>query len=200
MALWITNLGDVAVTVAVAALVFLWLWCCGARRAAAAWTAAFGAVAAIVLAQKLGRYACGLAAPEFGLRSISGHAAISSFVYGSVALFAGAGPSRRRQWLVLGAASIVIAAIAWSRVALGAHSIGEVAAGVLVGAAGVGGLALIRTRAPREPTRRAWLAGLAALFVLVLYGSTVDAEAQVRRLADGLRTSFEICGIAPHGS
>jgi membrane-associated phospholipid phosphatase len=197
MAQWITGLGDVAVTAALAGLVFAWLWGSGARRAAAVWAIAFAAVGAVVAGQKLAQYACGLAAPEFGLRSISGHAALSTFVYGSVAVLVGAGPSRRTRLLVLAAAALVVGAIAWSRVALGAHSVGEVVGGAAVGAAAVAGVAWIRRRAPREPRRRAGLAALAGVLVLLLYGSSVNAEAAVRRLADGLRSNFGVCEIAP---
>jgi len=60
----------------------------------------------------------------------SGHATAAAAVYGGCAAFLDAG-TRRDRWLAAGG---VIAAVAGSRVVLGLHSLGQVAAGVVCGA------------------------------------------------------------------
>lgn len=96
------------------------------------------------------------ASPVDGLGFPSGHALGATVVWGSVAVLADRWTRRRR----LAAAAVVVAAVALSRVLLGVHYLGDVVAGVAVGAAFLwGGLRL----ADGDPARAFALSGAVAV-------------------------------------
>jgi membrane-associated phospholipid phosphatase len=127
MSLWdfVTYFGDSAVTVPLSLLVLVFLL----------------AAAVVIGALKLVFRACGSVITTAHIVSPSGHTAMSTAVYGALALLIGGRfPPRSRRALAL-VAAIVIVAIGWSRVVLHDHSRAEILVGFLVGA---GALALFR--------------------------------------------------------
>ena len=194
VAVSITDLGDVAVTVSLAALVLMWLIFCGGRNAAVAWAVGFSAVGAAIAAQKVGARACDLTWPKFGIVSVSGHMAMSTVVYGICAMLIGGRSSRLIRPLSLLVAGLVVTGIGWSRVVLHAHSVGEVLAGLVLGLTGLGLIVFFGRPAERGVIGRGALALASALLLVVLYGRSVDAEAAVAHFANEFRSNFGVCG------
>jgi len=185
----VTNLGDSSLLLAIGAAVPAWLWAIGARTEARAWLiAAFVCVAAIAVL-KLPFLVC-TPASAF---SPSGHAALATQVYGSLAILGANGRSRWWWGGLLTAAAVVVALVAWTRVALLAHSPLEVMMGLAVGGAGLGlFLAGCRNRRPAGVSLMALLM-LLVLSLGLFYGTSLDTTAALRWLADFLRTTTGLC-------
>lgn len=181
--------GNPEVLLPLAVTVALLLAWCRDRAEAAAWLLAVLAGIAIVAVLKLAGHVdaahAGLPRSRF---SISGHAAFTATAYGGLALHAwrlagrsGPRPSllsgllSRLAALPLAAACLwVVLGVAWSRVALGAHTVTETALGV---ALGVALLAASMAARVRESARRAagplW-AGFTAL--ALLWGGLIASD------------------------
>jgi membrane-associated phospholipid phosphatase len=187
----VTDLGDAAVTVPLAALLLVQLTLVD-HRAAFGWAAAVAACAAVVVALKLGLMACGGAWHAVAV-SPSGHAALAVAVYGTLAMLV-------RRFLggvaggVAGGALVGLAVlVAASRVVVGAHGVAEVLIGAMVGAGAA--LAFLHRGVVPAWSRPAWrrLAVAAALLVLVMHGRHWTAEAYIRDLAVHLARSAPAC-------
>lgn len=169
----ITNLGDLAGALPVAAVLLLWAWMTGRR--AAATILAIGVVATVILTAGLklltrdafadphlsGSLALSAGAP-------SGHAAIAAYVYGGAfLLFAGCrnGVSKIIA-MVLCLAAIV--GVAVTRVTLETHTTGDVLAGLLLAGLLLAPLAWLVRRAPAKTPPSAAGALLAILAVAVI--------------------------------
>jgi membrane-associated phospholipid phosphatase len=127
----ISNFGDLAVALPVAAMVTLWLCCRMRWRAALWWIGGVGACVVSMFFIKLGFYTGDLALAGT-LRNPSGHAAISMMVYGATACIIAS------QWKELGGAAlaaggIAILGIGVSLFYLRSHTVSEILAGLLVG-------------------------------------------------------------------
>src|SRR3546814_4222278 len=84
----------------------------------------FGVIAGLKI------YFHGCPRPAFGLRSPSGHAGFSLFVYGAITICAARDHARWRPLALPLLGCVWIVAIAWSRYALHAHSIAEIIFGI----------------------------------------------------------------------
>lgn len=158
----LTRLGEAQILLPAMAAGLLWLWRVPATRPlAVAWLGATALAAALTTATKVAFIGWGLGSAALDFTGISGHAMFSAAVLPVLArIVAGqaATPWPRRAM----AAGLVLAAlVAVSRVHTGAHSGSEAVLGFLLGAA-ASLLALRGTLAPRTPTPRWLLAGLAA--------------------------------------
>ncbi|MFT4045088.1 MAG: phosphatase PAP2 family protein [Solimonas sp.] len=127
----ITEFGNSAVLFLLGLLLALWLYQRSGRRAALAWSLALLACTGTIAALKL--YFLGCPLPHLGLRSPSGHAGFSTFVYGGVTLCVAQDPQpwRRRLLSLVGCAWIAV--IAWSRYAVHAHTPIEILCGLAIG-------------------------------------------------------------------
>ena len=145
----VSELGDFAVLGPLVAAVLVWLlW----RRAwidAAYWLSAalFGmlAVAAIKGLLQVPRPSdlyTGVDAFSFP----SGHATMSAVIYGFLAVLIAQTDPFRLRWVPYGMAALLVGAIAFSRLYLGAHWLADVIAGVSLGTAWVALLAIARQR------------------------------------------------------
>jgi membrane-associated phospholipid phosphatase len=171
---FITNLGDVSVVLPVATIMLLWLLDMAGQRIAILWCGALLLAGGGTALLKIYINAC--AAPIAGLDSPSGHTGISTLVYGGLALMLGteAAPWRRITAGVAGIA--IVAAIAFSRIVLGAHDVIEVVVGVLIGGTALALFARSYIAAPvRE--RRIWpLAAASSILALALAASNHPAQ------------------------
>jgi len=168
-----TELGDSVVIALVAAAVLAWLLWRRNWRAAGYWAGAvgFGQLAAALIKLVLQRPRP-LADLYDGLSTYafpSGHATMSMVVYGFLAVLVARSFSIPRRWLVYAVATLLICAIALSRLYLGAHWLSDVIGGLSLGLAWVCLLAIAYYRhSIPDPLSRS-LPGV-ALLALVLAG------------------------------
>jgi len=190
---FITDFGDSAVTVPLALLVLAFLVAGGHSRVALGWVWAIGGCALIIGGLKLIFGACGHDLAFVDITSPSGHTAMSTAVYGSLALLIGARlpPGQRRTILV--AAALAIIGIAVSRVAVHDHSRSEVAVGFVVGVAAVVAFrgVLQRHMAPALPL--GWILLSGGILVAVMHGTRWMIEPAVHRLAWDFRLDLPFC-------
>ena len=180
----LTELGDTAVLVPLAALLVLWLLLSRCPRGAAWWAIAVVMCVGLTAVLKLTFYGC---PPIPGLRSPSGHASFSTLVYGAITLVS-ATESRgfRRVMAISGGAGLILA-IAASRLLLPAHSVPEIGFGLVIGSAA---LPLFGRSYLRCQATKVWLLLLlvtSGALVLVLHGGELDTEQVMHDIAGYLR-------------
>ena len=128
-----------------------------------------------------------IACPVSDLRTPSGHVAAATVVVGGLAALL-----LRRPRPALFVAIVAAVVIGISRLALGAHSMTEVAVGAGVGLAGA--LALIGLSGPPPESLSARrIATVATLVALVFHGLHLPAEAHIRSTAWRLSQVLGVC-------
>lgn len=184
LAISITDLGDSAVTLPMAAVVMAILFVARRVRPALWWGGCIVACAAVIALLKLVLTAL---APHHhtltGLTSPSGHAAMSAIVYGGFVLLIG--PSLTRVWCVAGRLCVLalVVAIAVSRIVLHEHSIAETIVGLFVGGAMLGALRAGLARIPAEQVPVAALCAAALAVIGLMHGTRWHTEPVIRALA-----------------
>jgi membrane-associated phospholipid phosphatase len=144
-----SNLGHVVILAPLSLILIFYLISIGARRDAIAFAAALIVCLTITVFAKLFFEACGARNAFSAIESPGGHASFSAVIYGVLSLLVAAGrPTAQRVALISGAALLILL-IGFSRVASGAHTPQEVAAGLLIG-----GLSIALYRALRAEPRR----------------------------------------------
>ena len=196
---FVSDFGDTAVTLPLAAILALYLW---RAQSAAPSASALRSLALCLWAIALLKMTFIACRPHWanGLVSPSGHAAVSLTVYGMAATVLAASASGWWRLSLIAVAAALITAIAISRVLLDVHTAAEVLVGLLVGGAALGVFAAryCRTEPPDLGRRRAILLALVLIVPLaVLHGERLPAERWVRQTAVKLRTDFGLCR-APH--
>lgn len=181
----VTDLGDLLVASAAAAVVLLWMRAAFDRVTATVFAAAFLGSAALVTLLKLisaemfsAPHGAGLL--ELSSGAPSGHAALALAAYGSAAVLfrrvAGGVLSLLGQ-LVCG---LAVAGVAVTRVTLDTHSAADVLAGLAVAAPAVLMVALVTRRRPARPGAAAAARGFAvalaaATLVLLVSGARLPS-------------------------
>lgn len=148
----VTEFGDGVVVALVAIAVLAWLMWHRNWRAAGYWAAAigFGQIGATTIKLVLQRprplmdFYDGASAYAFP----SGHATMSMVAYGFLAALLAGQFARQRRWIVYAVATLLISAIAASRLYLGAHWLSDVIGGLSLGLAWVCLLAIAYYRHP----------------------------------------------------
>jgi membrane-associated phospholipid phosphatase len=188
---FITNFGDAAVLLPVAAAMFVWLLIEVGRRQALMWGLAFLVAGGGIALLKIGIFACG--SPGGALESPSGHTSLSTLVYGGIALVAGSESEARARPAVGAAGALLIAAIALSRIILGVHSASEVAVGLVTGAVALGVFAHSYLGG-RAVGRGAWLLVIgAATIAALMHGHPAKLEPMWHEIAAYLRLHTGLC-------
>ena len=176
----ITDLGDLAVILPLAALVAAASFAAGWHRGAAAWCIVFPSLCLAMLLLKILTFSHLGLFGQVGLRSPSGHTAVSILAYGGLfALSTRLSPGRI---LLIGAG--VGAIIGATRVALGYHTIPDVLVGGGVGLLGLVALTRIAGACPpaaRNVPRLVLL--LLAVGAYTMIGMHLAAEGYIRRLS-----------------
>jgi membrane-associated phospholipid phosphatase len=193
--LWVlvTDCGDSAVTLPLALLVLIFLLTARERLLALHWLLMVAGCAAVIGVLKLIFGACGGHLEALEVISPSGHTAMSTAIYGSLALLVAASLSARWRPLVLAAATLLIAAIAISRVVLRFHDLPEVALGLVVGIAAVAGFRALMRRGAAPVLPVVWLMLGGLVVVAVMHGTRLNIEPGVRGLAGALRLTLPWC-------
>jgi membrane-associated phospholipid phosphatase len=181
---FITDFGDQAVVLPLAATVGATTALTGWRRGAIAWCLTVGVALALMLLLKLVFAACGMLLLGHMLHSPSGHTASAAVVYGGLATLL---ISRSRAPLLPAAllATLFALAIGLSRLSLGVHTLLEV---LLGGAVGIAGAIVLSRAAGRPPPgwRLAPVCLAGATVLLLFHGLHLDAEPRIDALADTL--------------
>ena len=178
---YISDFADQAVILPVAGIVLICVVLLGWWQAAGAWLLGVGGVLSAMIFLKYGLVIlAGMFGSEY-MSSPSGHVAAACVIYGgmSLLLFQGVVPAA-----VLALVPVLLAAfVGYIRVALGAHTMGEVLAGAIVGCLGYAAMAAMIGRRPRLAT---WpVAAAGGCTMLALHGMHMPAEAAIRFAASG---------------
>jgi membrane-associated phospholipid phosphatase len=191
---YLTNLGDAAVVLPVAALILLWLLDLAGQRIALLWCCALLVAGGGTALLKIYIDACTI--PVAGLDSPSGHTGMSTLVYGGLALMIGAETASWRRLAVGAAGVVLVAAIALSRVVLGAHDVIEVVVGLLIGGTALALFARGYVGVPIEGARRIWPLVIATSILavaLALSDHPTQLEPFWHLIADDLRNATGLC-------
>jgi membrane-associated phospholipid phosphatase len=190
---FITDCGDSAVTVPLALLALVFVFAAGQRRLALAWILAIGGCAVAIGALKLAFGACGEDLAGGYITSPSGHTAMSTAVYGGLALLTGSRLPTGKRYAIYAATAAGIVGIAVSRVVLHEHNLPEIVIGWIVGASAVAvfAAALGRREAPALPLFSLFLCGV--ILVAVMHGTRWMIEPAVRHLAGVFRLALPYC-------
>jgi hypothetical protein len=180
----VTEFGDAAVLLPIAAVMLAWLLLIGARRSAAWWLIAVAFCAGVTAVFKILFYTC---PPTPALHSPSGHTSLSTLVYGALMLVMADEARGLPRALAIGGGAALILAIAVSRLLLFAHTGLEIGLGLIIGA---GGLILFGQGYRRH---RATRVGLYLLIVTggglmaALHGQALNSEPTIHAIALYLR-------------
>jgi membrane-associated phospholipid phosphatase len=187
---FLTDFGDLAILLPLAAAILVWLLAMRAYQAALWWLAALVLCGGVIGLIKIYFVACGSAGQ---LQSPSGHSGLSALVYGVLAALLATRVEGWRRVTALALSALLVAGIAVSRSVLGAHTPPDVVAGLLIGlvALAVFLVGSAGKLAPAASTRPLWLAAIAVM--AILHGDKLHAEAMLHTVGVYL-TSGAVCG------
>jgi membrane-associated phospholipid phosphatase len=187
----VSDAGDSAVLIPLAALLVITLWRYQAWAAASTLVIALAACAGTMIVLKVILIACGQTW-HAGVVSPSGHASMSAAIYGALGIVSARQMPRWRPAIIL-CSWLAIAAIAASRIVLGAHTYAEVGLGFLVGAGALWLFAVRYFRLRPPPVNLVVLATLTLATIVLLNGAHLSAEFVLRKLALFGRASTGVC-------
>jgi membrane-associated phospholipid phosphatase len=171
----ITDFGDLAVLVPLAVAIPIWLH--RVSGVTAQWILALSICVGLTALLKIVFYGC---PPAGDMHSPSGHASLSTLVYGGLALITAAPYPGLRRVVVIGVGAGLVLAIAVSRLLLDAHSLAEVGLGLIIG---IFSLALFGHKYLQSPSRKVWpLLVAAGVLISILHGSELQAEEILHRI------------------
>jgi membrane-associated phospholipid phosphatase len=171
----LSDFGNAVVASAAALVILAWLWGRLGWVAGLVFLICFASVIGSVVGLKLIAYDLRPPVGETPILGLSqgapsGHTALATIVYGSLAAVLATVDRRPRAWAAAVLCVTVIVAVAVTRVTLARHTIGDVIAGLLLAGVGVGVFAralLVQTR-DRPVNAMAVFAATSAAAVLVL--------------------------------
>jgi membrane-associated phospholipid phosphatase len=177
----LTDFGDIAVLIPLAAAILVWLRF-GNSRSAAWWIISVGLCVGLTALLKIYFYGC---PPASDIRSPSGHTGFSVLVYGGIALVTSIEVNGWRRILAIVAGGGFILMIGVSRVLLEIHSVREVILGLLIG---ITALLLFALADRRSRHARVWPLLVAAVVLMaLLHGQELHAEEFLHRITGYLR-------------
>ncbi|WP_169577677.1 phosphatase PAP2 family protein [Sinimarinibacterium sp. CAU 1509] len=190
----VTEFGNSALLLALTGLVAAWLLATRQTREAGLWLVVVIACTGIIAALKIYFSACPV--DGWALHSPSGHAGFSAMVYGGIAHF-----TRHRQrplqtWLLRGLVLFLVLAIAWSRLALHAHSGFEVLLGLGIGSAALLGFVVLSRAQPLRPLPLWLVIPGVLLLVWLWHGHAVQFEDWLAQIARSLNLRTLWCASA----
>jgi membrane-associated phospholipid phosphatase len=186
----LTDFGDLAVLLPLAAVMLLWLLAQRQKRGFLGWTLAVAFCAGATAVLKIYLSVCSLSP---ALQGPSGHTSFSMLVYGGVALVIAAQSTGWQRLMALAAAGGLICGIAISRIVIGAHTPLEVALGVIIGSIAVAIFA--RSYFSHRPVDLALrpLVVVLVLLAILLNGQEVHAEELLHALGRYLHFGGVTC-------
>ena len=193
---FLTDFADQAVILPLVFAVALVSAAQGWWRGASAWVVAVSGALASLFALKLAIYAHGQPWPIGDVHSPSGHTGSAAVAYAGVAVLLGL------RWAAVPLAAVAAAGVGASRLALGAHTPGDVVVGGAVGVAAVAVLVALVGPRPRGTAR--WpLAAAVAAVLAVFHGQHLPIEGGIRAAAVALAQGRAVApptGLGPDKS
>ncbi|MET0549409.1 MAG: phosphatase PAP2 family protein [Xanthomonas sp.] len=181
----ISNFGDAGMTLPLALACGLWLALGGSGwRAAGTWLGLLATAAALVGATKILYAGCGLELRALQFRVISGHTMLAACVWPMVCMLCLRARPRPRLAVACGFAIASVIAIA--RVYARAHSLSEVAAGVVLGAVATACYLQWRGAPQLAPGRRGYVILSMALVCLLMYGRHAPIQHAIQAYSPAL--------------
>ncbi|NDA48024.1 MAG: phosphatase PAP2 family protein [Alphaproteobacteria bacterium] len=183
----ITLMGEPALMIPMSAMIIFWLRSACGPKFGLWWGALLLIIVAVLSLQKILYYAFGLSVESIELYSVSGHSAISIYVYGSLAVMIGRylNPVLRLLLWVFSAGLII--AIAISRLNIDAHRPSEILLGLVIGL-----VVLVVYLRYIWPQAKSWLpiwtlALPCLLIIFSVYGHVIEFERVMRFIGKWLR-------------
>ncbi len=176
----LTDFGDPAVLLPLAAILLLWLLRLPTKSAAAWWLAAVVAGVGGTALLKIYFYGCPL---DARLHNPSGHVSLSTLVYGGYATIFAARAKSWQRAAMIGAAAALVLGIAASRIILDFHTTIEVAFGLVIGGLSLAAFASRYWRRPSGNLPLGFLLLASLAIILVLHGDSLRAEEFLHRVS-----------------
>ena len=189
----VTNLGDAALIVPASLALVAYLWATGSTRAAMAWGGALLSCMALAFLLKVGFRTCHAEIGELAIVSPSGHTALATTLYGSVALLLGRG-CRALTGIAISLSAVALSgAVGISRVMLHAHTALEVSAGLLIGATSIAAFraGIVGEREFQLPAAPAF--AVFAALALAAHGVHLNIEALIAEISQRVRDTAGVC-------
>jgi membrane-associated phospholipid phosphatase len=179
----ITNVGDAAIVVPIAAIFGALLWLGKDQRGALVWLSLFGISSFSVVATQAAYAGWGVGIRQFDFTGISGHAMGAASVLPLMGYFIGSRFSHSAGVVAAAFGGLLAMLVALSRVVLGDHSWSEVTSGYAIGAGiSVATIAFLRTP-PRIFAASIVLAIALLAVVLAAQGTRAPSHRLTVRLA-----------------
>jgi membrane-associated phospholipid phosphatase len=177
----LTDFGDAAVLIPLAAAMLVWLWA-GDSRSSAWWAVSVGFCVGLTALLKIFFHGC---PPAPYMHSPSGHTAFSVLVYGALVLAISMQSGSLRRLLAIGIGAGLILTIAASRLLLDIHSPAEIGLGLAIGAAS---LVIFGRKLGRYHQAKVWpLLATAAVLIAILHGQELHAEQFLHKITGDLK-------------
>jgi membrane-associated phospholipid phosphatase len=163
-------------------------------RLAFVWSFAILGCAGVIGVLKLLLAACGPGLDFAGMRSPSGHTAMSTAIYGSLSLVIGHSSPPVVRAVVYSGGILLISGIGASRLVLGYHAPAEVAAALIIGVCAVAGVRIMLAKRSAITLPVRWLIGAAVILVTLLHGKRWPAEQALWDFTRFLQLLTPTCG------
>jgi membrane-associated phospholipid phosphatase len=166
-----------------AVTIALWLAVGGACRAAFVWLTAFGTGVVLVALTKIAFMGWGVGSAQLDFTGISGHTMMATSVTLTAAYLLSRGLPRRHRRVLTAIGLTGTLGIALSRLALEAHSVSEVCAGLAIGALVTAGF--VRGTRQLAPPQLApdLMAAVLAIVCVAMHGHEAGTQGMIARLA-----------------
>ena len=189
----ITDLGDSALLLPASAFLVAYLFYFRTLTVAWIWVSTLALCAFLTLFLKVAFFTCGTAVPALDLHSPSGHTSLSMTFYGCAALMVSADKGRATQIAMLAAGTLLVVAVAISRVLLHAHSPTEALLGLSIGIVCVAWFGRRFWALPPLSLPWRWARAVVVLLAIVTHGMHWDIEWAVARIAALIHSAAPIC-------
>lgn len=187
----ITNFGDLALLLSLAAILAAVVWHFESRDAAVAWLQALTCCLVATFLLKFGFLTC-CRAWGVNIVSPSGHASMSALVYGALTIVITRQSTRWRVPIALVGITLIVA-IALTRIILRIHNRAEVAIGLGIGLVSLCVFAWRYFRLRKRKIALPWIGVGTAIIFPLLYGIHLPVESLIHKLSHSVQTNTLIC-------
>jgi len=179
----ITDFGDSAVMLPAAVTITLWLAAGAAWRAAFVWLTTFGTGVVLVAITKIAFMGWGVGSAQLDFTGVSGHTMLATSVTLTAVYLLSRGLPQRHRRVLTAIGLTGTLAVAVSRVALGAHSVSEVCAGLAIGGLVAGSFALSSRRLAPPKLAPGVMVAVLAVICVTMHGHEAGTQGLIARLA-----------------